>query len=77
MILDKFSDPVLEKFQKVLKNNCIEIAGIEFVKDKNGKMFTYDINTNTNYNSIAEKYSKKKGMQVVARFLKKELIKIN
>jgi len=77
MILDKFSDPVLKKFQKVLKNNCIEIAGIEFVKDKNGKMFTYDINTNTNYNSIAEKYSKKKGMQVVARFLKKELIKIN
>ena len=45
--------------------------------NKNGKMFTYDINTNTNYNSIAEKYSKKKGMQVVARFLKKELIKIN
>jgi len=77
MILDKFIDPILDKFQKVLRKNHIEIAGIEFVKDKSGKMYTYDINTNTNYNSIAEKYSNKKGMQVVAKFLKKELIKIN
>ena len=77
MILDKFFDPILDKFQKVLRKNHIEIAGIEFVKDKNGKIFTYDINTNTNYNSIAEKHSDKKGMQVVAKFLKKELRKIN
>ena len=77
MILDDFSNPILDQYQKILKNNYIEIAGIEFLKDNNGKIFTYDINTNTNYNSIAEKYSKKKGMQVIADFLKKELLKIN
>jgi len=77
MILDDFSNPILDQYQKILKNNYIEIAGIEFLKDNNGNIFTYDINTNTNYNSIAEKYSKKKGMQVIADFLKKELLKIN
>ena len=77
MILDDFSSPILDKYQNVLKNNHIEIAGIEFLNDNYGNIFTYDINTNTNYNSIAEKYSKKKGMQVIADFLKKELLKIN
>ena len=77
MILDDFSSPILDKYQNVLKNNHIEIAGIEFLNDNNGNIFTYDINTNTNYNSVAEKYSTKKGMQVIASFLKKELLKIN
>ena len=77
MILDNYSNPILDKYKKVLKKNHIEIAGIEFLKDDDGKVFTYDINTNTNYNSTAEKYSNKKGMQVIAKFLKKELLKIN
>ena len=77
MILDDFSSPILDKYQNVLKNNHIEIAGIEFLNDNNGNIFTYDINTNTNYNSLAEKYSTKKGMQAIADFLKKELLKIN
>ena len=34
---------------------------------------TYDINTNTNYNSIAESVYSKKGMEEIAKFLKKEL----
>ena len=77
MILDNYFNPILDKYKKVLKKNHIEIAGIEFLKDDDGKVFTYDINTNTNYNSTAEKYSNKKGMQVIAKFLKKELLKIN
>ena len=31
----------------------------------------------TNYNYIAEKYTNKKGMRVIAKFLKKELLSIN
>ena len=77
MIVEKFSNPILEQYKKVLKNNNIEIAGIEFVEDNNGKLFTYDINTNTNYNSIAESLSDLKGMKTIADFLNKELNKIN
>ena len=76
MILNDFLNPILEGYQKVLKNNHIEIAGIEFIEDKKGQLYTYDINTNTNYNSIAENYSKLKGMKTIANYLKKELEKI-
>ena len=50
---------------------------IEFVKDRNGQLYTYDINTNTNYNSVAENLSSLKGMEAIANFLKKELEKTN
>ena len=73
MILNNFADPIICSYQKVLKNNCIEIAGIEFLMDENERLFTYDINTNTNYNSIAESLYAKKGMEEIAKFLKQEL----
>ena len=73
MILNNFSDPILEKYQRVLKNNNINIAGIEFLEDLKGQLYTYDINTNTNYNSIAENLSEIKGMRAIANYLKKEL----
>ena len=77
MILDNYFNPILDKYKKVLKKNHIEIAGIEFLKDDEGKVFTYDINTNTNYNSTAESLSDLKGMKTIAEFLNKELNKIN
>ena len=43
----------------------------------NGHLYTYDINTNTNYNSIAENLSDLKGMKAIAKFLKEELEKLN
>ena len=76
-ILDNFSNPILNKYEKVLKRNDIEIAGIEFLQNEKGEMYTYDINTNTNYNPIAEDLSKKYGMQEIAKFLKKELEMLN
>lgn len=77
MILENFSNPILDKFQKVLKNNHIEIAGIEFLQDNSGKLYSYDINTNTNYNSIAENLYELKGMKTIADFLIRELDKLN
>ena len=47
------------------------------MEDRNGQLYTYDINTNTNYNSIAENLSNLKGMKTIADFLKKELEKLN
>tara|TARA_Y100000590_G_scaffold378903_1_gene446187 strand:+ start:25 stop:993 length:969 start_codon:yes stop_codon:yes gene_type:complete len=67
-------DPLIEKYEKFISQNGIEIAGIEYIKDKNGEIYTYDVNTNTNYNSTAEKNSKIRGMKSIADFLKKELL---
>ena len=48
---------------------------IEYIKGKDGVHYTYDINTNTNYNSIAESKSDLKGMDSIATFLYNELRK--
>jgi len=67
----------LRKVLSKTKNNHIEIAGIEFLEADNGQLYTYDINTNTNNNSVAENLSNLKGMGAIANFLKKELEKVN
>ena len=65
---------LIKKYEKFIAANGIEIAGIEYIVDQKGEVYTYDVNTNTNYNSIAEKDSKIKGMKSIAEFLKKELL---
>ena len=68
---------IIKKYEKFIKANGIEIAGIEYIEDKDGIIYTYDVNTNTNYNSQAEKSSKIKGMKSIAEFLKKELLSLS
>ena len=75
MIVKNYKNPEIKKYEDLLKSNGIEIAGIEYIKGKDGVHYTYDINTNTNYNSIAERKSDLKGMDSVATFLYNELIK--
>ncbi len=76
MIDPTFSEPVIERYQRVLQNNGIGIAGIECIKDKNGVLYTYDINTNTNYNSEAEAKANQFGMLEIATFLGGQLEKL-
>ena len=73
MILKNYKNDEIFKYQSLIKSNGIEIAGIEYIKSKDDQCYTYDINTNTNYNSIAEKKSSIKGMQAIAKFLLDEL----
>ncbi|MGG1572944.1 ATP-grasp domain-containing protein [Fictibacillus sp. NRS-1165] len=72
-IVENFHEEVIENYESVLADNQIHVAGIEFIKDKDGTIFTYDINTNTNYNSDAEAAAGKYGMLELARFLRQEL----
>ena len=53
-IIRDFKHPLIDNWQDFLKANDIGIAGIEFIVDENGRSFTYDVNTNTNYNPDAE-----------------------
>ncbi|USK39610.1 alpha-L-glutamate ligase [Cytobacillus firmus] len=72
-VIDDFEDETLEKYKEVLARNDIQVAGIEFIRNAEGDIFTYDINTNTNYNSDAEAKAGKYGMLELAAFLKKTL----
>ena len=62
---------------KINTLNSPPLGGIEFIEDAKGQLYTYDINTNTNYNSIAENLSDLNGMKAIAYFLKRELEKLN
>lgn len=64
-----FNEPVLSQYAEVLKANGVQIAGIECIRDQEGNLYTYDINTNTNYNSEAEEKAGVFGMLEVAKYL--------
>ncbi|MEE2791917.1 MAG: alpha-L-glutamate ligase [Acidobacteriota bacterium] len=72
-IVDGFEDPLVATYERLLADNGIQIAGIEFVADQNGTPYTYDINTNTNYNSEAESRAGRSGMGAIAEYLGEEL----
>lgn len=77
-ILDDFDIPEIKKCEAFLKANNIEIAGMEFIQTSKGHRFFYDVNVNTNYNSLAEQNSSSEvsGMNAVVDFLEFELKKI-
>jgi ribosomal protein S6-L-glutamate ligase RimK-like protein len=71
-ILDAFVHPIVERYRKFLAANGIGIAGIEFIVDREGQLYTYDVNTNTNYNAAAEAAAGKSGMRAIAAYLETE-----
>jgi hypothetical protein len=72
-VVEGFNDPIIAKYEEFLRQNNITVAGIEFIRNSAGQIFTYDVNTNTNYNSDAEAAAGKFGMLELAKFLGEEL----
>ncbi|WP_022728391.1 ATP-grasp domain-containing protein [Fodinicurvata sediminis] len=72
-IIEGFHDPILERYAAFIAANGIEVSGIEFIRNEAGEIFTYDVNTNTNYNARAEEKAGLSGMDELARFLGREL----
>jgi len=72
-IIADFNHPLIAPYQRFLGANGIEVAGIEFIVDAEGRAYTYDVNTNTNYNPAAEAKAGVSGMEAIARFLGREL----
>jgi hypothetical protein len=67
-------DPALKcGYEAFLAANEIGVAGIEFITDPEGMVYTYDVNTNTNYNPDAEARGGRSGMATLARYLGGEL----
>ncbi len=63
--------PLIKLHEQFLADNNIDIAGIEVIQDSSGTWYSYDVNTNTNYNSKAEIKAgvPKSGMQAIAEYL--------
>ena len=57
-----------------MKNEAIEVAAFEFVFDGKFNPYFYDINTNTNYNSYAEKRANVSAMKTLAMFFKRNFL---
>ena len=77
-ILDGFTHENHAKYERFLAANEIDVAGIEMIIDEDGKAWTYDVNTNTNYNPEAEATSGRTGTArsgpgAIADFLDREL----
>jgi len=53
-IINNFYMPNIKNYEDFLIANDIGISGIEFILDRDGNAWTYDVNVNTNYNSSAE-----------------------
>lgn len=64
-----FDTPLIPLLEKVIAANGIEIAGIEVIRDAQGRLYAYDINTNTNYNPDAEAKAGIHGMRAIAGYL--------
>ena len=71
------STPALKtRYEAFLAANDIDVAGIEFITDPEGTVYTYDVNTNTNYNPDAEARAGRSGMDTLARYLGAELARL-
>ena len=69
------------RLERVLADAGVEVAGIEFIADEHGRLFVYDINTNTNYNPEAEERdnranTNRSGPGALAAFLGGELSRL-
>ena len=67
---------LIDKYEAFLKASGIDVAGIEFISDSAGNIYTYDVNTNTNYNPAAESLKGTFAMLELAKYLGEELAKI-
>ena len=47
----------------------VEVAGVELIEAADGRIVTYDVNTNTNYNAAVEAVATRSGPRQVARLL--------
>ena len=77
-IIENFHHPVLDRYGACLAMNGIQIAGVEMLIDEDGEAWTYDINTNTNYNQEAEAAcgytgTSRAGMHAIAGYLGRQL----
>ena len=81
-IVDGIPDALRGRLERFLAAAGIEVAGIEFITDAEGRTLVYDVNTNTNYNPDAEMRAGRTGTArsgpgAIAQFLGGELARLS
>jgi hypothetical protein len=76
-IIDDIDTGLKCRYEAFLSVNGIDVAGIEFVTDSAGVAYTYDVNTNTNYNPDAESRAGRSAMTTLASYLGDELDRVS
>lgn len=66
-------DPLVQAYIRMMRAHDIDVAGIEFVEDAQGRRYTYDINGTTNFNSSVEALHGKHGMGAIVGLIEREL----
>jgi glutathione synthase/RimK-type ligase-like ATP-grasp enzyme len=66
---DGFEHPIVDRYREFLRTEGIEIAGIEFIETADGRVVTYDVNTNTNYNAVIEATAPRSGPGSIVAYL--------
>ncbi|MER7797324.1 alpha-L-glutamate ligase [Microbacterium sp. NPDC096154] len=61
--------PLIAQHLAFLEAAGIRIGGIEFAETLDGRLVTYDVNTNTNYNPDVERIARRSGPRQIARHL--------
>ena len=68
---EDFEHPIVDQFLGFARKHRLEIAGFEFIEAADGRIVTYDVNTNTNYNPDVEKLAPKSGPGEIAKYLQR------
>ncbi len=64
-----FDHPVIGQYLDFARRVGLEVCGIEFIESVDGRLLTYDVNTNTNYNAAVEQVAPRSAPRVLARYL--------
>lgn len=67
------ADPLVLAYVLLMRDNGVDVAGIEFVEDADGVRYTYDLNGTTNFNSDVEAKHGLHGMGAIAALAEREL----
>lgn len=64
-----YTPALLPSYLDFAARHGVEIAGFEYIETAEGRLVTYDINTNTNYNPVVEAQADRSGPREVAGYL--------
>ena len=65
-----YEPPLLPAYLDFAARHGIEIAAFEYIQTAEGRLVTYDVNTNTNYNPAVEAQADRSGPVEIARYLR-------
>lgn len=70
------ADPLVQAYVRLMARHGLDLAGIEYVTDAEGRRWTYDINGTTNYNGTVEAAHGLSGMGALAALAERELARV-